>query len=151
MQINQQQQRRKEKYPTNPKHVSRSVIEEKQALLNQYVETNSRHAPWDDTAPAGRSSMDDDSCKESSTDASDARDSDASHLVSAHLPVVFVGFRIIARVSEALIGRAMFFPGFSGIFQDFTVFFGIFRYFSVFFTTGHRSASESTARLSSAF
>ena len=57
--------------------------------------------------------------------------------------MIFVGFRIIARVSEALPGWANCFagfsgisrdfPGFSGIFRDFPVFSGIFRYFSVFF------------------
>ena len=47
--------------------------------------------------------------------------------------VVIVGFRIIARVSEALPGRAIFSPEFSGIFRDFPGFFGTFRSFSVFF------------------
>ena len=58
-------------------------------------------------------------------------------------PVIFVGFRIIARVSEALLGRAILFPGFSGIFRDFPVFFRdssvyfvIFRYSSGFFGKG---------------
>ena len=95
-------------------------------------------------------------------------------------PVIFVGFRIIARVSEALPGRAILFPGFFGMFRDFPVFFGIFRDFSGFFENlqsislffgilrdfsaraapapvagtqgpGHRPASESTARPGGAF
>ena len=55
-------------------------------------------------------------------------------------PVVIVGFRIIARVSEALPGRAIFsqdffwdFPEFFDIFRYFPVYFGIFRDSSVYF------------------
>ena len=95
--------------------------------------------------------------------------------------MVIVGFRIIARVSEALPGRANFFPGFFGILRDFPAFSGIFRdfrdfsgffgilwYISLFFGIlrdfseraapvagtqgpGHRPASESTARPGGAF
>ena len=90
------------------------------------------------------------------------------------IPVVFVGFRIIARVSEALPGRASFFPGLSGVFGIFRYFpgfseiFRILRYISLYFGIlrdfsaraapvagthgpGHRPASESTARPGGAF
>ena len=50
--------------------------------------------------------------------------------------VIFVGFRIIARVSEALPGRAIFFPGLFGISRDSSVYFVIFRDSSGFFGKG---------------